>query len=34
MDKMAFRAVLSTESALFMDKIESTGVSDIVPAKS
>ena len=34
MDKMAFRAVLSTESVLFMDKIESTGVSDIVPAKS
>ena len=31
MDKMAFRAVLSTESVLFMDKIESTGVSDIVP---
>ena len=33
-DKTAFRAVLSTESALFMDKIESTGVSDLVPTKS
>ena len=31
MDKMPFRTVLSTESALFMDKIESTRVSDIVP---
>ena len=30
-DKMAFREVLSRESALFMDKIESTRVSDIVP---
>ena len=34
MDKMAFRAVLSRESALFMDKIESTRVSDLVTAKS
>ena len=34
MDKMAFQAVLSTESALFMSKIESTRVSDLVTAKS
>ena len=33
-DKMAFREVLSRESALFMDKIESTRVSDLVTAKS
>ncbi len=31
MDKSAFETVLSTKSAIFMDKIESTGVSDIVP---
>ena len=34
MDKMAFREVISRESALFMDKIESTRVSDLVTAKS
>ena len=33
-DKLAFREVLSRESALFMDKIESTRVSDLVTAKS
>ena len=31
MDKSAFETVLSTKSGVFMDKIESIGVSDIVP---
>ena len=31
MDKSAFETVLSTKSGVFMDKIESTGVSVVAP---